>query len=252
MGQEDNKNISFDYNSVDIEFLDRNDLTWKTSTRHLVETDQRMVTDDSDFLTFRCNNVTLHNITSMNTEAITLRNPEKTNLTLVILLPSEKNFANSMLKDRFSGTDFEIYENGEGNDKFAFNGALTIQVPVVSGRTSYQLPIPLQMNAITRIFYDGREGDQFHKTVTDWYNIVGTRQPLHVPIDGLWHKTSFDSKEIVELFGIKNFTHTNTQDPVRNTEWVPKEPKKVENSFLFYFRGLNGIIYQFGKILQKQ
>ena len=250
IGQEQNKNISFDYNSVDIEFLDRNDLTWKTSTRNLVENDQRMLTDDPEFITFRCNNVTIHKITSINTEAIILRNPERTNVTLVILLPSTKNFDNSMLKERFSGTDFKMYENGEGHDEFAFNGALTIQVPLVSGKISYQLPIPLQMNAITRIFYDGREGDQFHKTVTDWYNIVGSRQPLHTPNDGIWHKTSFDSKQIAELFGIKNFTHTNNIDPGRNTDWVPREPLKVENTFLFYFRGLKGVIYQFGKIFQ--
>ena len=251
IGQEQNENFSFDYNSVDIEFLDRNDLTWKTSTRKLVENEQRMVTDDADFITFRCNNVTIHNITSINTEAIILKNPGKTNLTLVILLPSTKNFDNSMLKERFSGTDFKMYEHGEGHDEFVFNGALTIQVPLISGKTSYQLPIPFQMNAITRIFYDGREGDQFHKTVTDWYNIVGSRQPLHVPNDGIWHKTSFDSMQIAELFGIQNFTHTNTKDPNRNTEWVPREPLKVENTFLFYFRGVNGVIYQFGKIFRE-
>ena len=244
------QNNSILEHKINVEFLDLNDLTWKPSVRnHFVENNQLMITDDN-FVTFRCNDVTIHNITSVGTEAIVLKNPGNTNLTLVLLIPYSKSFANSLLKERFSGTDFDKYEMGEGQDDFSFQGALTIQLPVVSGKTNYKLPILFQMNAITRIFYDGRDGDQFHKTVTDWYKIVGSHQKLHVPSDGIRHQTSFFSKQIGKLFGVKNATQFPSRQPSRNTEWVPKEPLKIDRTFMFYFRGINGIIYQFGKIVQ--
>ena len=240
------KNNSLDEDGIAIEFLDKNDLTWKTSTRKFVENDQR-INMDNNVVTFRCNDVTIHNLTSINTEAIVLKNPEKTNLTLVLLSPYTHNDF-STLKKYFSGTDFQKYEKGEGHDEFSFRGALTIQLPLVSGKTSYLLPIPLQMNAITRIFYDGREGDQFHKTVTDWSNIVGCQQKLHVPSDGLWHTTAFDSERIAKLFGEINSNHTPKKTLSRNTEWKPEEPIRIESPFMFYIRGKNEIIYQFGKV----
>ena len=41
---------------------------------HFVENNQLMITDD-DFVTFRCNNVTIHNVTSAGTEVVILKNP---------------------------------------------------------------------------------------------------------------------------------------------------------------------------------
>lgn len=244
-------NKSFLQDKVNFEFLDLNDLTWKPSKRnhHFVENNQLMITDD-DFVTFRCNNVTIHNVTSAGTEVVILKNPERTNMTFVILIPHAKSFDDSLFRKRFSGTDFEKYEKGEGEDDFLFNGPLTIQFPIVSGKTDYQLPILFQMNAITRIFYDGRDGDQFHKSVTDWHKIAGCNQKLHVPSDGIRHLTSFNSRQIGKLFGIRNATHFTKKQPSRNTEWVPKEPLKIDRTFMFYFRGINGLIYQFGKIVQ--
>ena len=236
---------------VSFEFLDLNDLTWKPSPRrhHLVENDQLMISDDN-FVTFRCTDVTIHNITSAGVEVVILKNPENTNLTMVILIPHSKSFESSLFKERFSGTDFEKYEMGEGNDEFSFHGALTLQFPVVKGKTDYQLPILFQMNAITRIFYDGRDGDQFHKSVTDWYKIVGNHQKLHVPREGIKHQTSFDSRQVGKLFGIENGGNVKIKQPIRNAEWVPKEPLIIDRTFMFYFRSINGLIYQFGKIVQ--
>lgn len=248
----ENSNNSVLQDKINFEFLDLNDLTWKPSPRrhHFIQNDQLMISDDN-FVTFRCNDVTIHNITSAGVEVVVLKNPENTNLTMVILIPYTKSFESSLFKERFSGTDFEKYEMGEGNDEFSFHGALTLQFPVVKGKTDYQLPILLQMNAITRIFYDGRDGDQFHKTVTDWYKIVGNHQKLHVPSDGIKHQTSFDSRQIGKMFGIRNGTF-NINQPNRNTEWVPKEPLKIDRTFMFYFRSINSIIYQFGKIVQNE
>ena len=243
-----------------IEFLDKNDLTWKASKNKLVENDNRWMlpmTNDgmmNNAIIFRCDSVSIHNITSVRVDAIVLKNSEKTNLTLVLLMPWTKSDF-STLKERFSGTPFQKYEDGEGNDSMPFSGPLTIQLPLISGKTMHQLPMPMQMNGITRIFYDGKDGEQFHKLLTDWDNIVGRinsdASKLRVPNDGIQHQTHFSTKLVSRLFRTSNTTSSDAtlkSARTRNTRWRPKEPFKIERTFLFYLRGQNGIIYQFGKV----
>ena len=233
-------------NTIGVKIVDKDNLTWSSANRDLVGNYQ-CSQSETNYVTFRCNSVTINRLTSISTEAIVLRNPEKTNLTLVLLVPYTRNDFVTLQK-RFSGTDFEVYEQGEGNDKFAFNSALSIQLPVVCGETRYSMPMPLQMNAITRIFYDGSDGEQFHKTVTDWSKLTGSCQDLHVPQNGILHKTSFNSVRIAKLFGTTNETIQTVSPPTRNTDWKPREPLKIENTFIYYVRSQNGLIYQFGKV----
>ena len=71
---------------------------------------------------------------------------------------------------------------------------------------------------------------------------------MHVPTNGIWHKTSLNLEQIANIFNEGNATFQEPKTRVSNTDWAPKEPRKIEHTFLFYVRGQNGMIYQFGKV----
>ena len=81
-----------------------------------------------------------------------LKAPSRTSLTLVLLVPDARD-GFLLLQEHLSGTEFEVFEKGEGYDEFTYNGPLTIQLPLTKGKTAYNLPLPFQKSVIYRIFY---------------------------------------------------------------------------------------------------